>query len=172
MSVYPVWIRRVIVSHFICDNKNVVFLNYLCQWRHVPPRIQYALQITGKIFETNVENEEPALKKELAKNAGTLVPALFHVNCFRRADVNAGLAVHTHILVNFCLLILQGNCRCRTFTHAGFASGTFLFVNDCYQLVHSSVYVTGKRKKGFLFRPAFIRKPGEEKTRSVSDLDP
>jgi len=83
-------------------------------------------------------------------NAGIRVPALFHVNCFRWADVNAGLAVYTHIFVDFCLFTVHGNCRCGTFTHAGFASGTFLFVNDCYQLVHSNVYVSGKRKKGFL----------------------
>lgn len=84
------------------------------------------------------------------QNAEICIPALFHVNCFRRADVYAGLAVHAHILVDFCLLILQGYCRCRTFTYTGFASGTFLFINDCNQLVHSNVYVSAKRKKGFL----------------------
>jgi hypothetical protein len=63
------------------------------------------------------------------------------MNCFCRTNVDTGLAVDTHILVNFCLVILHGDCRSGAFTHAGFASGTFTVVNDSYQLVHSIVYV-------------------------------
>jgi len=58
---------------------------------------------------------------------------------FGRADIDTGLAVNAHVLVDFCLLILHGNCRCGTFAHAGFTSGTLIVVNDCYQLVHSTV---------------------------------
>jgi hypothetical protein len=29
------------------------------------------------------------------------------MDCFRRADINTGLAVNTHVLVNLCLLILH-----------------------------------------------------------------
>ena len=142
--VSPFELRRVIVSHFTCDNKNVVF--------HILPGINFGDSgvpgFSGRwmagYFQKNRKNK---------MRTGIV---LFHVNCFWRADVYAGLAVHAHILVDFCLLILQGNCRCRTFIHAGFASGTFLFVNDCYQLVHSNVYVSAKRKKGFLLRPTSI----------------
>jgi hypothetical protein len=67
---------------------------------------------------------------------------------FGRADIHTGLAVDTHVLVDLCLVILQGDCRCGTFAHAGFTSGTLIVVNDCYQLVHSIVYVsfTGKKR--------------------------
>jgi len=97
---------------------------------------------------TYEERFSPEQKNE--KILRTKIMVLFHVNCFGRTDIYTGLAVHAHILIDFCLLIFQSNCRCRAFTHAGFASGTFLFVNDCYQLVHSIVYVSAKRKKGFL----------------------
>ena len=73
------------------------------------------------------------------------------MNCFRWAGIYTGLAVHAHVLVDFCLLIFQSDCRCGAFTHAGFASGTFLFVNDCYQSVHSIVYVSVDGKKGFYY---------------------
>ncbi len=66
---------------------------------------------------------------------------------FRGADIDTGLAVNAHVLVNFCLIIIEGDCRCGTFAHAGFASGTLIVVNNCYQLVHSIVYVSVKRKK-------------------------
>ena len=58
---------------------------------------------------------------------------LFHVNSFRRADVNTGFTVDAHILIDFSLLVLQSDCRCRALTHACFASGTFTGVNDCNQ---------------------------------------
>ena len=77
------------------------------------------------------------------------MPELFHVNGFRRAGVNTGFAVYTHILIHFRLLVLHGNCRGRAFIHAGFASGTSLFINDCYQLVHSIVYISQKTKNRF-----------------------
>ncbi len=35
---------------------------------------------------------------------------LFHMNCFGRAGIDTGLAVHAHILVDFCLLIFECNC--------------------------------------------------------------
>ena len=76
-------------------------------------------------------------------------PDLFHLNCFCRAGVNTGLAIDTHILVHFCLVILHCNCRRGAFTYAGFASGAFTVVNDSYQLVHSILYIGQKTKKGF-----------------------
>ncbi len=72
------------------------------------------------------------------------------MDSFCRADINTGLAVYAHILVNFCLFVLHGDCRCRAFAHAGFASGTFIGVNYCNQLVHSIVYVLQKTKNRFL----------------------
>jgi len=71
------------------------------------------------------------------------------MNGFRRADINAGLAVDTHVLIDLCLVILHCDGRCRTFTHTGFASGTLGIVNDCYQLVHSTVILGKRQKKGF-----------------------
>ena len=78
---------------------------------------------------------------------GPVATGLFHMNRFGRADVDTGLAVNTHVLVDFCLFIVHGNCRCGTFAHAGFTSGTLIVVNDCYQLVHSDLYVSFIGKK-------------------------
>ena len=74
-----------------------------------------------------------------------------HHNGFGRADIYTGLAVDTHVLVNFCLFFIDRDCRCRTFIHAGFTTGTFFFVNDCHQNGHSSVYVSQNTKKGFRY---------------------
>jgi hypothetical protein len=60
---------------------------------------------------------------------------------FRGADVNTGLAIRTHVLVDFCLLILNRDCRCRTFIHAGFTTGTFLFIDNSDQ--NSSLHHNG-----------------------------
>lgn len=52
------------------------------------------------------------------------------MDCFGRADIDTGLAVHAHVLVNLGLLVLHGNGGCRAFAHAGLAPGTFLLVNN------------------------------------------
>jgi len=67
---------------------------------------------------------------------------------FRRADVNTGLAVDAHVLVNLRFLVIYGYCRCRTFIHAGFTGCTFFFIDDCYQnpsLLH--IYTTKDKKR-------------------------
>ena len=69
---------------------------------------------------------------------------LFHMDSFGRTCVNAGLAVHTHVLVHLRLLVLHGYGGRRAFTHAGLASGTLGHINNCYQRVHSIV-IMGKR---------------------------
>jgi len=74
-----------------------------------------------------------------------------HHNGFGRADINTGLTVDTHVLVNFCLFFIDRDCRCRTFIHAGFTTGTFFFVYDCHQNGHSTVYVSQNTKKGFRY---------------------
>jgi len=61
------------------------------------------------------------------------------MDSFGRADIDTGLAVNAHVLVDLCLLVLHGDCRCGTFTHAGFTPGTFIGINDCYQCIHSTV---------------------------------
>ncbi|WML66640.1 MAG: hypothetical protein METHP_00083 [Methanoregula sp. SKADARSKE-2] len=73
----------------------------------------------------------------------------FHSDRFSGAGIDTGLAIDAHILVDFCLVIFHGDCRSRAFTHAGLTSGTLSVVNDCYQLVHSTLYVGERRKKGF-----------------------
>ena len=78
---------------------------------------------------------------------GPVATGLFHMNCFGRADVDTGLAIHTHVFVHFCFLTINGDCGCGTFAHAGFTSGTLIVVNDCYQLVHSVLYVSFIGKK-------------------------
>jgi hypothetical protein len=67
----------------------------------------------------------------------TGLTGLFHMDRFGRAGVHTGLAVDTHVLVDFCLVILHGDGRCGTFAHAGLAPGTLIVVNDCYQCIHS-----------------------------------
>jgi hypothetical protein len=59
------------------------------------------------------------------------------MNCFGRADVDTGLAVHAHVLVDFCLVVLHGNRGCRAFAYAGLASGAFLLINNSYHNSHS-----------------------------------
>jgi hypothetical protein len=98
------------------------------------------------------------------KKRDRVLPVLFHPDGFGRADVNAGLAVDTHILIDFCLVIIHGDCRCGTFAHAGFTSGTFIVVNDCYQLVHSVLYVSFIGKKRVTIIPRkYQAKYGAEK---------
>ena len=46
------------------------------------------------------------------KKQKPVVPVLFHMNCFRRTDIDAGLAVYTHILIDFGLIIFHGNSGC------------------------------------------------------------
>lgn len=87
------------------------------------------------------------------------------MNCFGRADINTGLAVNAHILVNLCLALFHGDCRCRALTHTGFASGTLFWINDCYQLVHSVLYVSATTKKAFL-----LQHTGRTKTRVPSPV--
>ena len=71
-----------------------------------------------------------------------LLPNLsLHGNSFRWTDVDTGLAVKAHFLVDFCFFILYGDCRRGAFIYAGLASGTSIGVNDCNQLIHSIVYV-------------------------------
>jgi len=95
-------------------------------------------------------------KNKKTKHGEKYPEHLFHVDSFCRADIDTGLAVHAHILVNFCLFVLHGDCRCRAFAHAGFTSGTFIGVNNCYQLVSSIVYVSQKTKNRFLYGPAGV----------------
>jgi hypothetical protein len=83
-----------------------------------------------------------------------------HGNGFGRADVYTGLAVNAHVLVDFCLIILEGDCGCRTLAHAGFTSGTFMIVNDCYQLVHSIRYISFIGKKRVTIVSCFCRGSG------------
>lgn len=94
-----------------------------------------------------------ALNNQKQKTESRQEPdTLFHVDSFRRADIHAGLAVDAHILVDFGLVVLHGDCRCGTFAHAGFTSGTLIVVNDCYQLVHSGLYVSIQGKKRITIR--------------------
>ena len=86
-----------------------------------------------------------------------VLPKLFHVDGFRWADIHAGLAIDTHVLVDFCLIILHGDCRCGAFAHAGFTSGAFIVINDCYQLVHSFYMFLLLVKKGLLLRSPPVR---------------
>jgi hypothetical protein len=60
------------------------------------------------------------------------------MNSFRRADVNTGLAVYTHILVNFRLFVLYRDRRRRAFADTGLTPGAFFLVHYCYHKVHST----------------------------------
>ena len=70
---------------------------------------------------------------------------------FRGTDVNTGLAIDTHVLVNLRFLVLYRNCRCWTFIHAGFTGGAFFFIDDCYQNRSLHRIYTTKDKKGFRY---------------------
>lgn len=114
--------------------------------------------LTGKI-QTFLKEKFPVRivsRTREGKMTGNVLPDLFHVDGFSRADIYAGLAVNTHVLVHFCLIIFHGDCRRGTFAHTGFASGTLIEINDSYQLVHSIVYISQKTKKGFRLDPAGI----------------
>jgi hypothetical protein len=87
---------------------------------------------------------------------------LFHMNSFRRADVNTGFTVDAHILINLCFLIFQGDCRSRALTHACFASGTFTGVNDCNQQIHSILYVGQEVKNRFRYCVLKVKKPAQD----------
>ncbi len=78
------------------------------------------------------------------------------MDSFGWADIDTGLAVHTHILVNFCFFIIHGNCRCGTFIHTCFASGTFLGINNCYHSLYSTVIFCERQKIGFVIEPGEI----------------
>ena len=79
------------------------------------------------------------------------------MDCFCRADIDAGLAVDAHILVDFRLVILHRDGRRRTFAYTGFTSGTLTVVNDCCQIYTLHRYIGEKTKKGFR---CYIEDPG------------
>ena len=63
---------------------------------------------------------------------------LFHVDSFGWTDVNAGLAVHAHVFIDFRFLFIHCDCRCRTFTDTCLTPGAFILVNNCHHNVHST----------------------------------
>jgi hypothetical protein len=65
------------------------------------------------------------------------VPALFHMNRFRRADIYACLAVNAHILINFGFFVFHCYCRRRAFINARFTTRAFIFIHNCDQKFHS-----------------------------------
>jgi len=78
------------------------------------------------------------------------------MDSFCRADVDTGLTINAHILIDLCLIVLYRNGRCWTLIHAGLTSGTLIVVNDRYQLVHSTVIFGEKTKKVFrCYRTAY-----------------
>lgn len=68
------------------------------------------------------------------------------MNSFRGADINTGFTVHAHVLVHFCLLVLQRDRGCRALIHTGFAPGTLRNINNSYQLIHSLYYFIKYKK--------------------------
>jgi hypothetical protein len=76
-------------------------------------------------------------KKIVITNEKFLV--LFHMNCFRWADINAGFTVDTHVLIDFRLFILDCYCRSRALTHTSLTPGAFILVHYCYHPFHSTI---------------------------------
>ena len=64
---------------------------------------------------------------------------LFHMNCFRGADVNTGFTVYTHVLIDFRLFVLYCYRRGRAFTDTCLTPGAFILVHYCYHHFHSTI---------------------------------
>jgi hypothetical protein len=60
------------------------------------------------------------------------ISVLFHMNCFRGADINTGFAIYTHVLIDFRLFVLYCYCRCRALTDTGLTPGAFILVYYSY----------------------------------------
>ena len=61
------------------------------------------------------------------------------MDSFRGANVNAGFAVYTHVLIDFRLFILYCYRRCRALTDTGLTPCAFIFVHYCYHHVHPTI---------------------------------